>query len=410
MKRIVVINNNDRALAFGIGSYTANLIECLQRTEFAFDIVYLNAKDYELKIIEKDRYRDIFFPAFAGSIDKKLSSYCRMLPFLLKELFTSGDELIFHFNYFLTDDLITKLKKTFSCKIILTVHFTDWSFLLTGNFRKLKLLLDKVQKKQAISQYEKGVIDTIQSDKTIFQQTDLILFIAQHTVKTYSQLSLLQYTNYSIVSNGVKDEYKKISTTQKQAIRKRYHIKEQETILFFAGRLDVIKGIYCLIDAFKKVLCSKPDAHLYIAGEGDFPALLSKSRFACTHITFLGFLQKSELYDFYHIVDIGIACSIYEEFGLVALEMMMHQLPVIVTNTGGLAEIIDDNMNGLKVPVVYQRGKLTLDINQLVKKIVFLIDNPDECRRLGENARKKFLSNYELSVFSSRMIQIYNSL
>lgn len=149
---------------------------------------------------------------------------------------------------------------------------------------------------------------------------------------------------------------------------------------------------------------------MFIAGEGEFPALLSKSRFACTKITFLGFLQKAELYNFYHIADIGIACSIHEEFGLVALEMMMHQLPVIETNTGGLAEIIDDTMNGLKVPVAYRKGKRTVDVNQLAKKIAFLIDNPAECRRLGENARKKFLSNYELSVFYSRMIQIYNAL
>lgn len=67
MKRIVVINNNDRALVYGIGAYTANLITCLQRTEFVFDIIYLNAGEYELKIVEKSRYKEIFIPAFADS-------------------------------------------------------------------------------------------------------------------------------------------------------------------------------------------------------------------------------------------------------------------------------------------------------------------------------------------------------
>ena len=410
MKRIVVINNNDRALTYGIGAYTTHLTACLQQTALAFDVVNINANEYELNIVEKDGYRDIFIPAFAGSTNHKLSAYCRMLPFLLKELFHADDELIFHFNWFLPDSLIAQLKAIFNCKVLLTVHFTDWSMMLKGDDRKLQSLVEKVKNKQEISLLEKSVLDTIRSDKAIFQHTDLVLFVAQHTAKTYSKLSLLQGINHEIVNNGLIDAYKKTPAIQKQAIRKRYHIKDNETILFFAGRLDEIKGIYCLIEAFQKVLRSKSDAHLFIAGEGDFPKLLAKSRSFCTQITFLGFLNKSELYDFYSITDIGIACSIHEEFGLVAVEMMMHQLPVIVTDTGGLAEIIDDQINELKVPIVYRQGKRTVDINQLAKKICYLIDNPAECKRLGRNARKKFLSDYELSVFGSRLIQIYNSL
>ena len=410
MKRIVIINNSDRALTYGIGAYTTNLIECLRRTDFPFDIIYLNAEVYGLKIVDKNGYRDIFIPSFDGSTNTKLLAYCRMLPFLLKELFNADDDIIFHFNYFLTDSLIAELKTTFHCKIIFTAHFTDWSLMLNGDFRKLKSILDKVKNKQEISHTEKTVFDLVKGDKMFFQQTDLIMFVARHTAETYSGISLLQNTNYMIVNNGLKDEYKKLSIVQKRSIRKRYHIDENEKVILFVGRLDEIKGIYCLIETFKKVLRSYPDTHLLIAGEGDFPRLLSKARFAGTQITFLGFLNKSELYDFYHITDIGISCSIHEEFGLVALEMMMHELPVIVTDTGGLREIIEDNMDGLKVPIVYRKGKRMVDIVQLARKISFLIDNPDECKRLGNNARKKFLSNYELSVFSSKMNLIYHTL
>ena len=410
MKRIVIINNNNWSLTYGIGTYTVNLIECLQRTEYAFDIVYLNASEYELKIVENIGYRDIFIPAFSDPTNRKLPAYCMMIPFLLKELFHTDDEIIFHINFFLTDYLIENLKTTFNCKILLSVHYTNWGLKLSGNTRKLNELVYKEKKEQPVSPQEKKVMDTIQSDKAIFRQTDHVLFVAQHTAKVYSHLSLLQDTNYTIVNNGLKDKYKKLSTVQKQTILKRYQIKESETILFFAGWLAEIKGINCLIEAFKKVLRSNPDVHLFIAGEGDFSTLLPKARFAGSQITFLGLLDKSEVYKFYSIADIGITCSIYEEFGFVALEMMMHQLPIIVSNTGGLAEIIDDHVNGLKVPVVYQKGKRTVDTNQLAQKISFLIDNPDERMRLGKNARKKFLSNYELSVFCSKMKQVYNTI
>jgi glycosyltransferase len=410
MKRIIVINNSDRGLNYGIGVYTMNLIECLSRTEFSFDIIYLNAEQYELNIEEKNGYREFFIPSFPHSTNMKLSSYCQMLPFLFKELFNFDDDIIFHFNYFLPDTLIVKLKKLFNCKILFIVHYTDWSFALNGDFLKLYSLLNNKKNKNEISLYEKGIINLIELDKKIFHSANIILFISQYTAMTYSKISLLQDTNYTIINNGLKDEYKRMTPAQKKTIRQRYHVRDNETILFFAGRLDEIKGIYCLIEAFIKVIHSKPNVRLFIAGEGDFSKLLSKSRFACTQITFLGFLNKSELYNFYQIAHIGIACSIHEEFGLVALEMMMHKLPIIVTDTGGLTEIVDDNINGLKVPVINKKGKRTVSINQLAEKISFLIDNPDECKRLGYNAREKFLSNYDLSVFNMKMNEIYNLL
>jgi len=257
MKRIIIINNNDRAITYGIGTYTISLIECLKKTNFAFDIVYLNANEYELKIVEKLGYREFFVPAFSESTNKKLDKYCQMLPFLFKELFNEGDDLIFHFNYFITDTLIAQLKAAFVCKVLLTVHYTDWSLMLNGDIRRLKSLLDKEKNEQnekTNSQNEKRLIDSIQSNKAVFRQADFILFVSHHTVMTYSALSIFQDTKYKIVHNGLKDSYKKLSKAQKSSIRKRYHIKDHETILFFVGRLDEIKGIYCLIEAFQKVL------------------------------------------------------------------------------------------------------------------------------------------------------------
>jgi glycosyltransferase len=333
-----------------------------------------------------------------------------MLPFLLKELFTDDDEIVFHFNHSILHDVRDNLQKLFNCKFLFTVHYTDWGLDLYGDSRKLFSLLDKAKKGHVLSSDEQKTVDSIRKNREIFQQADLTVFLAQHTVQIYSKISLLQDTNHTIVNNGLKDRYKKMYADQKRAVRKRYQIPEHETILFFAGFLGEKKGIYCLIEAFKEVVRSKPDTRLIIAGEGNFPQLLAKSRFACTQITFTGLLDKSEMTDFYRIADIGIACSMYEEFGLVAVEMMMHKLPVIVTDTGGLAEIIDDHVNGLKVPVVSDKGKRMVDRKQLAATISFLIDYPDERLRLGENARKKFLANYELSIFSSKMIQIYNAI
>ena len=48
------------------------------------------------------------------------------------------------------------------------------------------------------------------------------------------------------------------------------------------------------------------------------------------------------------MADVGIACSLHEEFGLVAIEMMMNKLPIIVSDVGGLDEIVENEFSGLK--------------------------------------------------------------
>jgi glycosyltransferase involved in cell wall biosynthesis len=106
----------------------------------------------------------------------------------------------------------------------------------------------------------------------------------------------------------------------------------------------------------------------------------------------------------------GVICSIHEEFGLVAIEMMMHKLPVIVTDVGGLSEIIEDGVTGLKIPVKTVKRKRQPDTAVLYDRMKWMLEHPDEAKRLGENARKKFLKTYELSVWGEKMLNVYNSI
>lgn len=118
-----------------------------------------------------------------------------------------------------------------------------------------------------------------------------------------------------------------------------------------------------------------------------------------------GFLKHKD-----SITDIGVVCSLHEEFGLVAIEMMMHELPVVVTQTGGLDEIVEDRVSGLKVPVQTINEKRQVDVKQLEEKMHFLLDNPACARELGENGRKRFLDKFELSVFKEKMLNLYNTI
>jgi glycosyltransferase involved in cell wall biosynthesis len=90
--------------------------------------------------------------------------------------------------------------------------------------------------------------------------------------------------------------------------------------------------------------------------------------------------------------------------------MMMHKLPIIVTDVGGLSEIIEDGISGLKVPVQTVKGKRQVNVKCLAEKMTFLLDNPDFAKELGMNGRMRFLEKYKLPLFKEKMIKLYNSI
>ena len=112
----------------------------------------------------------------------------------------------------------------------------------------------------------------------------------------------------------------------------------------------------------------------------------------------------------YSIANIGVSTSLYEEFGLVAIEMMMHELPLIVTKTGGLDEIVEDGISGLKVPILTINDIRQVDINCLSEKMCFLLDHPAYANKLGESGRKLFLEKYEISLFKEKMLNLYQTM
>lgn len=156
----------------------------------------------------------------------------------------------------------------------------------------------------------------------------------------------------------------------------------------------------------------QPNVHLFIAGEGNnMKQYLSEAYPDWTKITFTGFLNKEQLYDLYKIADVGVVCSLHEEFGFTAIEMMMMNIPLVVSDTTGLAEIVRDNSSGFKVPIIYRDGFPQLDTEVLSEKICILLNNRQiafaASRKMG---RKKFINKYNTLLWNRKMLELYKSL
>lgn len=122
-----------------------------------------------------------------------------------------------------------------------------------------------------------------------------------------------------------------------------------------------------------------------------------------------GFVDQTSLFELYRLADVGVVPSLFEPFGYVPVEMMMHELPIVATATSGLNEVVDESC-GLKVPLIVSPDSVEIDTSLLAQKIVYPLQNPKKRNDSGSNGRKRYLEKYSSEVFGKNMIAFYKSL
>lgn len=126
-----------------------------------------------------------------------------------------------------------------------------------------------------------------------------------------------------------------------EALRARYAAPD-ERLLLLVGRLVYEKGFQFALDALPAVIRKVPNLRFLVAGSGTHEQELKRQARELglmEHGTFVGWIDDALLHSLYRIADLTVVPSLYEPFGLVALEAMASGCPCIVANTGGLAEV-----------------------------------------------------------------------
>lgn len=181
--------------------------------------------------------------------------------------------------------------------------------------------------------------------------------------------------------------------------------------ILFVGRLVPRKGVHILLDAVgllkkEEVSPQIEDLRLIIAGEGrskDTLIHLAKSYGILNSTLFLSYIPNQELLKYYNSATIIAVPSITREsFGIVALEAMSCAKPVVVTDVGGLPEVIEDGETGI---IVERENPYTL--KDALKRLLI---NKSLRKRLGENARKKVQDTYSWKVVSKRICEVYSQV
>jgi glycogen(starch) synthase len=127
------------------------------------------------------------------------------------------------------------------------------------------------------------------------------------------------------------------------ALFRRQWAAPDERIVLFVGRLVREKGVETLLDAVPAVVAAHPRAKFVVAGEGDMRAELiarAADRGMGAKVVFPGFVSEADLPRLYAVAEVAVFPSLYEPFGIVALEAMAAGVPVVTSDAGGFAEVV----------------------------------------------------------------------
>jgi glycogen synthase len=185
------------------------------------------------------------------------------------------------------------------------------------------------------------------------------------------------------------------------AVRDRFAAPEEQ-IVFFIGRLVQEKGVQTLLDAVPQVLSAVPKTKFVIAGKGPaLEGLRSQARNMGIerHLYFTGYIDDKTRNALYQSAGAAVFPSLYEPFGIVALEAMAARAPVIVSDTGGLSEIVEHGVDGLKC--------YPGNAGSLADQLITLLQNEDYARRLAEKAYRKVESEYSWQEIARQTRNIY---
>lgn len=405
MVNLYIFNETRRGAVYGIGTYIRELTDTLKKNEINVCVIHLMTDKPFIRKEETNGIRQWYFPEViqeqrTTSLQEQRELYQRNIVYLLQLYIKDRENLIFHLNFLDCGNLVVALKNVFECRIVSVVHFSNWGFTVFDNLQRLQNIL----KEEEPDSFGEEVKKSVEEEKLYYSKVDHCICLSNYMYEILCREYELDATKISIISNGLR-EVTNIATNVK-LLRQKWNIPLKEKIILFAGRMDEMKGLIYLIKAFKSVLKTYPNCRLVFAGSGDFNKYIREAQDICTKITYTGLLDKAQLCEWYNLADVGVIPSLFEPFGFVAVEMMMHRLPMVVTATSGMNEVVDDTCS-LKVPIIKYPDKVEINTDLLAENILYLLQHPKIARKLGENGRKRYENMYTSEIFGQQMVEFY---
>jgi 1,4-alpha-glucan branching enzyme len=236
-------------------------------------------------------------------------------------------------------------------------------------------------------------------------EADQIIVCSHAMVKEVSQLFPLPTNQIARIPNGV-EPYPESGPDRVLVcphLLDTINPLKDELLVCYLGRLVYEKGVHILIEAMGLVASQIPQVKLLIAGIGPAQEWLEELALPhAEHVQFLGFLADIDKHYLLKHAELFVAPSLYEPFGISLLEAMASGTPVIVSEVGGLTEIVEHGVNGCIVP--------PNDMRALALQIMELLQSPEYRIQLAETARANVAIDFNLSHIADTTVKCYLTL
>jgi len=322
---------------------------------------------------------------------------------------------ILMYNYLSASKLVNELVKEDNFKFDLVVAH-DWLSVIAGITIKKELGIPLAfhvhsDERGRTLGNGSGVVSSIENRGG--QLADMVI-----TVSYAMQDELVQIgfpaEKIRICYNGVdpkKYSPEQVSKEQIKQIKSKYGFSDDDMIILFVGRLVWIKGVDKLIRAMPQILQKIPNAKLVVVGLGDIQDYLEglvrnlhledvvKFRFE--------FIPEEERIAHYAACDVAAFPSLYEPFGIVTLEAMSMEKPVVVgaAGTSGMREIVS-----ISGPDQCGFHINPSDPSDIAWGIICATEDPKKRIQLGQNGRKRVLELFSWEAAAKSTIELYSEL
>ena len=355
----------------GTGIYVDNLAKSLIKKRHEVRVLcsahYPPSKEYPVDAVlfsncENETFDlDFDFPVFAshplsrgcrfGELDQnRRAAYAQTFRKKIEQAISLFDPDIVHVHH---GWIIASILADFDTPYVITLHGTE--YYAFNNF----------------TEYQEVALRGLHGAQIIMALTEQE---RQRAISTYR----IDPEKVVIVKSGTDTDMFRPLEVDKEQLLRGYSVKELDgPVVFFGGRLTAQKGVDTLLRAAEIYASGAPKPITLIAGDGDLREQLQDlaGQLKLDSVYLLGNQSHEQMVNLFNIADVAALPSIFEAFGLVALEALACGTPVIAGNVGGFSQIVNEQVGCLIKPGDYRT---------LAEKVTSFIKDG-----LKENVREK---------------------
>lgn len=312
-------------------------------------------------------------------LNKATDLRCRQL---LEDWRPGGQPTLFHAHDWLSLDSARELKYEYQLPLVATIHAT-----------------------------EQGRNDGLHNDmqRYIHEQEYWLSYEAWRVIvcsefmrSQVSKFFSCPYDKIDVIYNGVDASKFEFDWTEAERAewRGRFALPN-ERIVMYVGRFVREKGIHVLLNAASVILAEEPRTKFVIVGGGHRERLEKFVRWYGLQdkVLFTGFMANRSLHQVFRIADVAVFPSLYEPFGIVALEGMAAGAPVVTSDAGGLKEVVLHDKTGT---LSYAGNP-----ESLAWAILHVLRDPERAKKLNQAARKRLKDEFAWDGLATKTKAVY---